>query len=271
MKGLSCFGCKNKINSPSPSRQGLSVQQATAVRLMRNLIAQEQKRKQAAIVIQRYARGMSARTKLRDVKAAVTTMQKYARGGLERRGTAPPTYYGAPGSFYRRTIREQLKAVEEELKKKGLPAELRKNIINKAKLRLPVLRNRQYAPKQALSPNLQQWLRVSHRRNNVLNEQQYNEYLNRVWNYQHSQNRENKIKSILARYELLQPLKNYPNAAVSKSPRVIKWRSRLETNFRRKYIPRGNNRLSSRELYTFLKTAPMEYLTRTARTAPNYA
>lgn len=89
-------------------------------------------------------------------------------------------------------------------------------------------------------------------------------------NLQNAPARANKIKAILARYELLKPMPLIPYARGPSSPRAIAWRRRLETNFRRKYTPRRPNGLSSRELYSFLLTVPTPYLNRAARTAPTY-
>lgn len=115
---------------------------------------------------------------------------------------------------------------------------------------------------------MQRWLRTIHTNAfNFPNEPSYEQYINRVWNLTHSNEQENLIRGILARYELLKPVPGY---ASTKSPRVIAWRKRLESNFKRKYIPRRTNRLSSRELYAFLKGIPMQYLKRIALNAPVY-
>jgi hypothetical protein len=152
------------------------------------------------------------------------------------------------------------------LKATGLPLNMRERIMKQTVMRVPGNFHKNPAPKRTLSPNLQQWLRTVHRNINLGD--QYNAYINRVNNLERSDSRANKVKAILARYELLKPLG--PNAAVTRSPRVISWRDRLLTNFKRKYAPRHNNTLSSRELYAFLQTVPMAYLIKTLRNAPSY-
>lgn len=190
----------------------------------------------AAVAIQRVYRGGSARTALRSGKM-------------------------------KSQVYSQRRAAFSELS--ALPVTMRREVLKRAFPRVPRSFNKRYAPKVTLSPTMQQWLRTTHRNAfNFPNSASYNQYINRINNYGNSATRENKIKAILARYELLQPSQG---AAVAASPRVSAWRRRLETNFKRKYVPRRQNRLSSRELYSFLKTASMPYLTRAANNAPRYA
>lgn len=157
---------------------------------------------------------------------------------------------------------------------KSLPENVKRKIVSQSSPHIPIPRsfNKKEAPKRQLSPNMKRFLQVAHADPYALNENVYENFLNRVGHYTFwSSNRANKIKAILARYELLQPDPRYPNAAVERSPSVIAWRRRLETNFKRKYVPRRPNRLSSRELYAFLQTVPIQYLRHTARRAPRYA
>lgn len=194
---------------------------------------------QAAKTIQRIFRGASTRGALRSgkMKRRVRSVRKTALGVL-----------------------------------KNLPTNIKRDIFNRASIltRTPGSMNKRHAPKLPITPGLQQWLRTVHTNaSNFPSNANYDNYLTRVAILEQG-GRANKIKAILARYELLKPLKNYPNAAVSRSPGVISWRRRLETNFKRKYIPRHQNFLSSRELYAFLKTLPNSSLERIAMSAPTY-
>jgi hypothetical protein len=161
---------------------------------------------------------------------------------------------------------------------KILTPNVKRKLINSVFTRIPQSFNKKQAPKLKLNANMQQWLRMAHQGNqNFPNTPSYNQYVNQVWNFTHNRNtdsvarRKKLTKGILARYELLQPIPGVPTSAGASSPRVLAWRRRLESNFNRKYTRRNSARLSSRELYAFLQTMPMEYLIRTGRRAPIYA
>lgn len=192
--------------------------------------------------------------------AAATTIQRIYRGGAARTALRTGTM--------KRNVRRNRTTALLGLKATGLPLNMRERIMKQTVKRVPANFNKKPAPKRTLSPSMQQWLRTVHG-NARMNEHQYNAYVNRVYNLQESRNRASKVKAILARYELLKPLG--PNAVVTRDPAVIRWRRLLLTNFKRKFTPRHNNTLSSRELYAFLQTVPMVYLTNTLETAPTYA
>jgi hypothetical protein len=147
-----------------------------------------------------------------------------------------------------------------------LPANITRQILSRTIPRVPGSFSRKHAPQRPLSPALRRWLLNAHTNANQFGTNaNYQQYINRVANFEAGPQRSNKIRAILARYELLKPDPRWPNWPESRA-----WRNRLEANFRRKYVPRRANRLSSRELYSFLLTAPTSYLNRVARTAPTY-
>ena len=196
---------------------------------------------------------------------AARTIQRMWRGASTRKALRTGTM--------RRTVRAKRTASLPGLA--SLPANMKRKVLNRAIPRLPGFFNKKQAPKRQLSANMQQWLRMAHQGNqNFPNTPSYDRYVNQVWNFAHNRNadprarRAKLTKGILARYELLKPVPGY---ASTDSPRVIAWRRRLEANFNRKYTRRSSARLSSRELYAFLQTMPLEYLIRTGRNAPHYA
>lgn len=229
----SCFACTHSSKPSSPTRTSPRIVVATAAQ------------QQAARTIQRMWRGTSTRKALRT-------------------GTM------------RRTVRAKRTASLPGLA--SLPVNMRRKVLNFAIPRIPGFFNKKPAPKRQLSANMQQWLRMAHK--NALtfpNTPSYEQYVNQVWNFTRNRNadpvarRKKLTKGILARYELLQPIPGVPTSAGASSPRVIAWRRRLESNFNRKYTRRSSARLSSRELYAFLQTMPIQYLVRTGRSAPVYA
>ena len=191
---------------------------------------------------------------------AATAIQRIYRGGATREALRT----GRMKSRVRALRRSAVASTRR------LPANVTREILKKSIPRVPRSFNKRHAPKPSLSPGMRQWLRLAHTNAFNFPEGNYEQYINRVYNLGEG-NRSNKIKAILARYELLQPIPNYPDAAVSRSPRVNAWKRRLETNFKRKYVPRRQNRLSSHELYAFLKTMSLPYLTRAVINAPRYA
>lgn len=201
-----------------------------------------------------------------EIKAA-TNIQRIYRGGSTREALRS-------GRMKSQVRSQRLSALASM---RPLPPNIKRRILNKTITRVPGSFNKRHAPNLPINENLQQWFRTIH--TNALNfpEGNYNTYINRVINLgqtRHANNlntKRNRIKAILARYELLQPMKNFPEAVVSRSPSVIRWRQRLEANFKRKYVPRHQNRLSSPELYAFLKTMPLVYLSRVANNAPRYS
>lgn len=187
---------------------------------------------------------------------AARTIQRIFRGGKTRNALRS----GAMARKVRATRTTALKVMSP------LPANIKRRILSRTIPRVPGSFPRTHAPKRPLSPALKQWLKTAH--TNVYNfpsEANYENYINRVWNLQQEPARASKIKAILARYEFLRKDPRWPNWPTSRA-----WRNRLETNFRRKYASRRTNRLGSRELYSFLLTAPMQYLNRVANTAPTF-
>lgn len=191
---------------------------------------------------------------------AATHIQRVFRGGATRTALRS----GSMARKIRATRTTALRAM------KPLSPNLARRIMHKEIPRVPGSYSKRYAPKQPISPGLQRWLRLAHMNStNFPTSLNYDNYVNRVTNLT-SGSRQNKIKAILARYELLKPDPRVPWASGPSSPRVLAWRRRLNTNFRRKYTARRPNGLSSRELYAFLLTVPNAYLHRAARTAPTY-
>lgn len=187
---------------------------------------------------------------------AARTIQRIFRGGSTRNALRS-------GSLARKTRATRTTALKVI---SPLPANIKRRLLSGTIPRVPGSFPRMHAPKRPLSPALRQWLTTSHTNAfNFPSNVNYENYIDQVMNLQHGPTRANKIKAILARYELLKPDPRWPNWPASRA-----WRNRLEANFRRKYTPRRPNRLSSRELYSFLLTAPTPYLNRVARTAPTY-
>ena len=202
-----------------------------------------------------------------EIKAA-TNIQRIYRGGSTREALRS-------GRMKSQVRSQRLSALASM---RPLPPNIKRRILNKTITRVPGSFNKRHAPNLPINENLQQWFRTIH--TNALNfpvDQNYASYIRRIENLgrtRHANNlntKRNRIKAILARYELLQPIKNFPEAVVSRSPSVIRWRQRLEANFKRKYVPRHQNRLSSPELYAFLKTMPLVYLSRVTNNAPRYS
>lgn len=188
---------------------------------------------------------------------AARTIQRIFRGGSVRNAVRS-------GSMARKVRSVRTTALKVMV---PLPANITRQIISATIPRVPGSFPRMHAPKRPLSPALKQWLKTAHTNAyNFPTSANYQNYINQVYNYEQGAGRVNKIRAILARYELLKKDPRWPNWPASRT-----WRSRLEANFRRKYTSRRPNRLGSRELYSFLLTAPTPYLNRVARTAPTYA
>lgn len=195
---------------------------------------------------------------------AARTIQRIVRGSLSRSALRT-------GSM-RRTVTKKRTAILPALA--SLPLNMKRTVLKSALPRVPGSFSKKHAPKAQLSPNTQRWLRLAHRNvNNFPSTANYDQYIQRVHRYTHQPRRQSLTKAILARYELLQVDPRFPTSAVARSPTVKKWRNRIHANFNRKYTRRHptSGRLSSRELYGFLQTQPLEYLHRTARNAPTYA
>jgi hypothetical protein len=142
------------------------------------------------------------------------------------------------------------------------------NMVREIMRRIPPSReNRRYAPKVAIPQNIQNWMKRVYTQNAFrfpnLNANEYNRYLNAVYNMANGPARNTIIKAIIARYFLNLQALQWPNA--------FNWVTRVHTNFYVKYNMRQHGLLSLRELYAFLLTKPTSYLLNIARSAPTYA